>query len=131
MTEELGELVRGEWASLLAEGFEVIDEQPGVLLLGSSDVTVRVVLDPRGELDVDVFRTGTDRKYGWAYTGIVGRASARRLLELALGQMRSEPAILAGDADFYDALAVEKERKAREMTEYYAGRGPRPGRQLP
>jgi hypothetical protein len=45
--------------------------------------------------------------------------------------MRSEPAILAGDADSYDALAAEKARKACEMTEYYAGRGPRPGRQLP
>lgn len=131
MTDALGELLREKWSSLLAEGFEVIEERSGLLLLEMSSISVRVALDPRGELDVDVFRTGTDPHYGWAYTGIVGRASAGRLLELALAQMRSEPAILAGDPHFYDALAAEKKLRAHEMTEYYAGRGPRPGRHLP
>jgi hypothetical protein len=131
VTDALCQLLREKWASLLDEGFELIEERSGVVLLKSSKVSVRVVLDPRGELDVDVFPTGTEPHHGWAYTGIVGRASVGRLLEIALAQMRSEPAILAVEADFYDALAAEKTLRAHEMTEYYAGRGPRPGRQLP
>lgn len=89
------------------------------------------MLDPRGEVDIDVFRTGSERLYGWSYTGIVGRASAGRLLEIALQQMREEPAILRGDAEFYTALAINHKARAEALTEYYAGRGPRPGRSLP
>ena len=87
--------------------------------------------DPRGEVDIDVFRTGSDRLCGWSYTGIVGRASVGRLLEIALAQMREEPAILRGDAEFYDALATKNKERAHALTEYSAGRGPRPGRHLP
>ncbi|UQX89634.1 hypothetical protein M6D93_06420 [Jatrophihabitans telluris] len=131
MTEVLGAIVREKWTSLLADGFDIVEEDPHLLLLKSSIVTVRVVLDPRGEVDIDVFRTGGERLYGWAYTGIVGRASVGRLLEIALAQMRQEPAILRGDAEFYEALANEKRARAHAMTEYHAGRGPRPGRRLP
>lgn len=127
----MGALVREKWASLLAEGFEIVEEDPHLLLLKSSIVSVRAVLDPRGEVDIDVFRTGSERLYGWSYTGIVGRASVGRLLEIALAQMREEPAILRGDAEFYEALATKNKARARALTEYYAGRGPRPGRRLP
>lgn len=131
MAEVLRALVREKWTSLLAEGFEFVEGDPRVVLLKSSTVSVRVVLDPRGELDVDVFRAGSDRLYGWSYTGIVGRASVGRLMEIALAQMREEPAILRGDPDFYEALAATKRARAHALTEYYAGRGPRPGRHLP
>jgi hypothetical protein len=131
VTEGLGALVREKWSSLLDEGFEIVEEDRHLLLLRSSIVTARVVHDPRGEVDIDVFPTGGDRLYGWSYTGMVGRASVGRLLEIALAQMREEPAILRGDADFYEALAVEKRARAHDLTEYYAGRGPRPRRHLP
>lgn len=131
MTEGLGALVREKWASLLADGFEIVEEDLHLVLLRSSIVSVRAVLDPRGEIDIDVFRTGSDRRYGWSYTGIVGRASVGRLLEIALGQMKEEPAILRGDAEFYEALATKNKARAHALTEYYAGRGPRPGRHLP
>jgi hypothetical protein len=127
----LGALAREKWSSLLAEGFEIVEEDPHMLLLRSSIVSVRAMLDPRGEVDVDVFRTGSDRLYGWSYTGIVGRASVGRVLEIAHAQMTEEPAILRGDAEFYEALATQNKARAQAMTEYYAGRRPRPGRRLP
>ena len=41
-------------------------------------------------------------------------------------------AILAGDAEFYSAIATDKEASAQAWTEYYARRGPRPSdRHLP
>lgn len=131
MAEDLGALVREKWASLLAEGFEIAEEEPHLLLLASPTVSVRAVLDPRDELDVDVFQAGSDRLYGWSYMDIVGRASVSRLMEIALAEIREDPAILRGDAAFYEALATEKRARAHAMTEYYAGRGPRPGRHLP
>jgi hypothetical protein len=130
VTEGLGAAVRDEWSSLLAGGFEIVEEDPHLLLLKSSIVSIRAVLDPRGEVDIDVFRTGSERLHGWSYTGIVGRASVRRLLEIALAQMREEAAILRGDAEFYEALAAKKKARAEALTEYYAGRRPRPGRSL-
>lgn len=42
----------------------------------------RAALDPRGEIDVDAYPVDGDRDLGWAYTGIVGRATAGRLLEI-------------------------------------------------
>lgn len=131
MTEGWGALVREKWSSLLAEGFEVVEEDPHLLLLKSSIISIRAVLDPRGEVDIDAFRTGSERLYGRSYTGIVGRASVGRLLEIALAKMREEPEILRGDAEFYEALAAKNKARASAMTEYYAGRGPRPGRSLP
>ena len=123
--------MREKWSSLLAEGFEIVEEDDRVLLMRSSVVTIRAVHDPRGEIDIDVFLTGSERLYGWSYTGIVGTASARRLLEIALAQMREEPPILRGDAEFYETLAAKNRARAEALTEYYAGRGPRPGRRLP
>jgi hypothetical protein len=131
VAEGLGALVREKWASLLADGFEITEEDPHLLLLRSSVVSVRVVHDPRGEVDIDVFRTGADRLHGWSYTGIVGRASVGRLLEVAFAQMTDEPAILRGDTAFYEAVATEKRARAQALSEFYAGRGPRPGRHLP
>jgi hypothetical protein len=88
-------------------------------------------LTREAKLTSTCFRTGSERLYGWSYTGIVGRASVGRLLEIALARMREEPAILRGDADFYEELAITKKAKAHALAEYYAGRGPRPGRHLP
>lgn len=131
VADGLGVLVREKWSALFDEGFEITEEDAHLLLLKSVADTVRVVFDPRGEVDIDVFRTGSDRLYGWSYTGIVGRASVGRLLEIALGQMREDSAILRGDAEFYEALADEKRARADDLTEYYAGRRPRPGRHIP
>ena len=132
MTEGLGALVRNKWASLLAEGFDVAEEDTYRVALASPHLSVVAVHDPRGEVEVHAFRQGTEPHYGWSYTGMVGRASVGRLLEIALAEMRAEPAILRGDAEFYATVARDKEADARAWTDFYAGQGPRPGaRHLP
>jgi hypothetical protein len=132
MAEGLGALVRETWASLLAEGFDIAAEDAHRVALASPHLSVVAVHDPRGEVEVRVFRQGTEPPYGWSYTGMVGRASVGRLLELALAEMRAEPAILNGDPEFYATVARDKEADARAWTDYYAGQGPRPGaRHLP
>jgi hypothetical protein len=118
--------VREQWASLLAEGFAIADESAHGLELKSEYVDVVVADDPRGEVEVRVFRPGTEQGYGWSYTGMVGRTSASRLLEIALAEMRADPAILRGDPHFYDTLAEEKRASAQAWTKFYSGHGPRP-----
>ena len=131
MTVDLGSLVRDRWAALLAEGFAISNEDAHRVELKSADVALVVTHDPR-EVEVRAFRPGTDQHYEWSYAGMVGRADVGRLLEIALTEMRAEPAVLAGDAEFYTAMARDKESTAHAWTEYYARRGPRPGdRHLP
>ena len=132
MTVELGSLVREKWAALLAEGFAMSNEDAHRVELESSNLALVVVHDPRGEVEVRAFRPGTDQLYGWSYSGMVGRADVRRLLEIALAEMRADPAILSGEAEFYATMAREKEATAHVWTEYATRRGPRPGdRHLP
>jgi len=121
-----GDLVREHWASLLAEGFAIACENALRLELESPEVDVVVEHDPRGEVEVRVSRPGTEQGYGWSYTGMVGKATVGRLLEIALVEMRADPAILSGDPEFYDALATEKRASAHAWTEFYAVTGPRP-----
>lgn len=128
MSDDLNALVREKWASVLNAGFDVTGERPEVLTLESSNVRVVVAHDPRGEVDVRVYPLDRERWDGWSYTGFVGRASVGRLLELALAEMQAEPAILRGDAEFYARLATENLADRQAWTEYYARRGPRPGR---
>jgi hypothetical protein len=132
MTVELGSLVREKWAALLAERFDITQEDPHRVELESPNLDLLVVHDPRGEVEVRAFRPGTDQHNGWSYTGMVGRADVGRLLDIALGEMRADPAILAGDVAYYEAMARDKAATAQAWTEYYARRGPRPGdRHLP
>lgn len=132
MTVELGSLVRETWAALLAEGFDITQEDAHRVELKSPNLDVLVVHDSRGELAVRAFRPGTDEHCGWSYTGMVGRADVGRLLDIALGEMRSDPAIVAGDVAYYETLARDQTATAQAWTEYYARRGPRPGeRHLP
>lgn len=60
---------------------------------------------------------------GWSYSGMVGRASVSRLLELALAEMQAEPAVLRGDINFYGELAERQSACSQEWTAYYSGRG--------
>lgn len=133
MPDSLSELVREKWSSLLAEGFAITSEDHGLVALASSTVQVVAAHDPRGEVDVYVFPRGAERHEGWSYTGMVGTASVGRLLEIALAQMQADPAILSGDAAFYERLAQATGASSQEWTAYFAGRGPRPkgDRKLP
>lgn len=99
------------------------------VVLTSANTRIVVVYDPRGQVDVAVSPHGREPWQGWSYTGMVGTASVSRLLEIALMRMQAEPAILRGDTAFYEALAKRTTANAEAWTAFYAGRGPRPGRQ--
>lgn len=113
MTVVLSSLVREEWATLLAEGFSISNEEAHRVELTSPTLALVVTHDPRGEVEVRSSRPGTSEHYGWSYTGMVGRADVGRLLQIALGELRANPAILAGDAAFYAEVAREKKATAR------------------
>jgi hypothetical protein len=132
VTATLPDLVRDKWASLLRDdAFTVVEEDDNRVVLTSPDTRILVIHDPRGEVDVDVCRHDQEPWQGWTYAGMVGSASAARLLELALKRMRADPAILRGDAAFYEALGERATADAEAWTAYYARRGPRPGRDQP
>jgi hypothetical protein len=132
VTATLPNLVRDRWASLLRDdAFTVVDEDENRVVLTSPDVRIEAVSDPGGEVSVAVCRHEQESWQGWAYAGMVGRASVARLLELALEEMQADPAILRGDTAFYQALSERATADAEEWTLYAAKRGPRPGRDRP
>ena len=63
----------------------------------------------------------------WSYSRMVGTASVGRLLEIALEEMRAEPAVLNGDSQYFERLGADNGALAHVWAEYHAGRGPRPG----
>jgi hypothetical protein len=123
------DLVREAFQPLLTEhGFVVVGADAHEVVLESPRLRSRTRLSPRGELDVSVFPKDTPEWVGWSYSGMVGRASIVRLLELALEQMVSDPRILVGNGAFYEQLASERKAEAEAFTTYAEGKGPRPRR---
>ncbi len=121
----------------MREAFELLLTEHGFVLVGadvhevvleSPRLRSRAVLSPRGELDVSVGPKASPDWVGWSYSGMVGRASVKRLLELAVEKMVSDPRILRGDAVFYEELAEERRAEAEAFTAYAEGTGPRPKR---
>jgi len=64
-----------KWASLLAEGYDVTEEDTYRVALASPHLSIVAVHDPRGEVEVRAFRHGTEPHYGWSYTGCRGTTS--------------------------------------------------------
>jgi hypothetical protein len=132
VTSTLGDLVRDRWSALLADGFNITDEDNHRVAMASSTVQIVAIHDPRGEVDVSVEPLGQSWPKTWTYCGMVGRAPVGRLLELALSEMQAEPAILSGDLAFYKRLGIDNQDLSEAWTDYCGRRGPRPGeRQLP
>lgn len=132
MTDSLGAHLRVEWAALLVRGFRIAEEDSSRVVLNSGDVRVVASASPRGEVDVTVAPLGSAWPRQWAWSGMVGRASVARLLELALEQLRADPAILGGDPAFYDGLATANKHASTAYTTWAGGNGPRPStRRLP
>lgn len=126
METAFGEIVREKWASLFGDGFTVVRELPGTVELETLELGILVEHDPRGEVDVQVFIRGRDRRYGWGYSGLVGRASVERLLEIALIEMRSDPRILGADREYYEAMELKRRESAEAWMTYYSRKGPNP-----
>ena len=104
-----------------------MNERERHVRLESPTLGVEATFDPRGEVELAVFRLGHEEPGArWTYTGMVGRASVERLLEIAAGQLRDEPALLRGDPDFFERLRAKNRREAAAWTAYYSGTGSRP-----
>ena len=132
MTASLPDLVRDKWASLISDdAFTMVEAGADRVVLTSHETRIVAVHDPRGEVDVAVYRHDQEPWQGWRYAGMVGTASVARLLELALEDMKSDPRILRGDAAFYKGLGDRATTDAEAWTAYYARRGPRPKRDQP
>ena len=87
---------------------------------------LQVVHDPRGQVDVRVARRNSPTAGVWTYTGMVGRASVKRLLERAADALLGEPTVLIGDPAYFDALASAQAAESAAWTAYYSRKGPRP-----
>jgi hypothetical protein len=127
------DLVREQFALLLSEhDFVVVEAAADEVVLESPRLRTRAVLSPRGELDVHVFPKGSQEWEGWSYSGMVGRASVKRLLALALENLLEDPRIVAGDPAFFERLASERKAESEALTAHAEGKGPRPSkRRLP
>lgn len=100
---------------LPAESFRAVASDPGHLVLASPELGCEITLSPRGEFEISIFPTGTEPWKGWRYSGFVGRANVRRLLEIARDQLQQDPRILQGDPVYYSALAGERMREQSEQ----------------
>lgn len=108
-------------------GFRLVEEGEQVVRYESRSVMVAAVLDPRGEVELRTSRLDdADPHATLTLHGMVGRASAARVVELLAAQLRDEDAALRGDPDFFEKLAVVQRKAAEAWTAYYSGRGPRP-----
>jgi hypothetical protein len=130
----LADVVQESLAPLLAQhAFGVVLADEHVVRLQSPTLVIEVVRD-RGQVCVYAFPLdGGASRDGWVYTGMVGKASEHRLLEIAAERIVSEPSILLTDPTFFAEVAAERRRASAEWTAFYAGEGPQPrsARHLP
>lgn len=126
--ESFSTAVRRELAFLVSDhDFSPASEDTHLVSWESPTLGLQAVWDPRGEVAVSIFLLELgEPSEGWHYSGMVGRASVARLLQLSAESMKTDPAVLSGDVGYYTELAAERRRVSREWTAYYAGTGPRP-----
>jgi hypothetical protein len=131
--EAFAEVVARELAPLLSEhGLRLVSEDEFLVRFESATLGAEADFDPRGEVVVGVFRLGREAAWErWTYSGMVGRASVPRLLEIACERLTAEDAVLRGDEEFFDRLSTEKREAAAKWTAYYSGKGPQPTGKLP
>ena len=125
--ESFANAVRDKLAFLLTEhGFRVVHEDAHCVRLESVSLCAEAVWDPRGEVTISVFQRGYRDSGTWSYTGMVGRASIPRLLEIAAERIRAQEQMLLGDDAFFEILAEEQRQASEALTAYYSRKGPRP-----
>ena len=116
MDEHFPALVTDKLAPALARyGIEITSQDRWCVEMASPRVNVRAAFDPRGELDVEVYPSGSQNWEGWSYVGMLGRASLERLLEIALVAMEADPRTLEGDPDFLAECAKQRGQQPRHL----------------
>ena len=121
MTSALTDLVRRQFAPLLEQGWTIAEQSDGFVRMSSNTLVAQFALDPRGELNVSVTPAGVEQRLGWTYSGIVGRASVERLVEIAHDKMLEDPRVLSGDAAYFAELAEERRRQQAEYNARVSG----------
>ena len=126
--DEFHAAARRELAFLVEDyGFSVVDEGAQAIRYASPSVVVDALVDPRGEVELRTSRVDNpDPHATLTLHGMVGCASAARVIELLAADLRDKAAALRGDADFFARLAAVQREAAEAWTAYYSGRGPRP-----
>jgi hypothetical protein len=113
-------------------GFQLVEEGARFVRYASPSVMVDAAFDPRGEVELRTSRMDDpDPHATHTLHGMVGRASAARVVELLAAQLRDEDAALRGDPDFFARLAATQREASRAWTAYYSGQGPQPTGKLP
>jgi hypothetical protein len=133
-TDDFAFAVRREFASLIeTSGFHVVSETNLAVRLQSASVAIEAKLDPREGVQVDAMRLGHESLHErWTYSGMIGKADATRLLQIALERLQAVPALLAGNHQFFEDLTTSQVAKSKAWTDYYARKGPQPtSRPLP
>src|SRR5437763_5632499 len=98
-------------------GFRLTQAQGHLVRLESPILGVQVVLDRGPQVEVLAFRLGYESPTeAWRYSGMVGRASLSRLLEIARERLQADESVLAGDPAFYQRLAREQRHESEEWT---------------
>lgn len=112
-------------------GFEVVGTSAGLVEFRSPGIDLSVSLDPRGEVEVRAQRRAASEGL-WTFTRMVGRASARRLVEMAAVALADEPEAIAGEPSYWNELADKQRAETAAWAAFHAGTGPRPiDRRLP
>lgn len=124
-----------EFAFLVEEhGFRLLNATEQEVRFESPSVTVTASYWPN-EYQVDVIAAlvdGRDMYDRLVLSGMVGRASPARLLEIAAEKLRGNTAVLTGDRAYYEQLGDKERRESQAWTDFWAKEGPDPRpRKLP
>jgi len=112
-----------ELAYLVDEyGFHIVTDTAQCVRFESARVSVTVAFDLRGEIDLVVTELEREQEFGTLrLTGMVGRASAARVVQLLAGRLRAKTSALRGDRPYFQRLAEEQLERSEQWTAYYAG----------
>ena len=113
--------------------FNIVEVTDRVVRFESPVVFVTASYYPN-ECQVDVTAAPLDRSDRYEeliLSGMVGRPSPARLLQLAAEKLRTNEAALNGDRAYYARLGAERRRESEAWTAYYEGKAPQPRGKLP
>jgi hypothetical protein len=122
--------------------FVFLIEERGFELAAASDEGVRFIspfvevwlsyYPSEWQVDLAASPIGADDPYTrFVWSGMVGRASVERLVQLAVAALLANESALSGDGPYYRELGAAQRREAEAWTAFYAGHGPQPTGTLP
>jgi hypothetical protein len=121
--DEFADTTVAELAFLFDYGFVISERSRDSVRFESPNVAVSALLSPFGEVEIRVARLGHENGYGTlTLAGMVGRASAPRVIQLLAEELRSEDEALRAKDDYFRDLAERQRRRNEELNDYYSAR---------